>query len=88
MRALGIRPFIRRFRELAGCTLIPEQTDLIFVEFGDVMAHARQAFHDLMETRGVGTPGLTAWLALAQPFHELNYCLGGTDALGASRDPV
>jgi hypothetical protein len=78
MRALGIRPFIRRFKEVAGCTLIPGTGDLISVEFGDMLQCVCDTFHQLTQNEDFGTPGFGH--PLIAPFFELSQCLNGADA--------
>lgn len=76
-RALGIKPLIRRFREIAGCTLIPGTCGLIFVEFGDIMNRISALFAEFKHSGGIGYP--EAWVRVIQPFLILNGCLGGGD---------
>jgi hypothetical protein len=77
LQEFGLSPHIRRFKNEAGCTLIPDQPGTIDIDFGDIIGLIAATFDVLRagEEMAVTSEDVT----MMTPFQQLVEELGGIE---------
>jgi hypothetical protein len=77
LREFGLTPYIRRFKNEAGCTLIPGQLGIIDIDFGNIVDLIEATF-DLLRA-GEEMAVICEDVTMMTPFQQLTEALGGIE---------